>query len=273
MDFGDGEAVGGEIEGGGCRAHRLSRFSIGQDEPAGGSAGYRTKILVEPKQQRKHNDARPNEWSGAHFHRRNTECRATARNDRPSFLNIQHSMKSPVSESSSQAVGASIRTGLTADEIKQAFRDNLVCGMGRLEAVATKHDLYFALALTVRDRLFHRSRREHRKLRRSGRATRGLSLRGVPARAASREQSAQPRHHGSRARSDARARLRSRRDSCAGRGARPRQWRTGPARVVLHGFARVGRSARASATASATSSAFSIRSSATAGSARSPTNG
>jgi hypothetical protein len=29
--------------------------------------------------------------------------------------------------------------------------------MGRLEAVATKHDLYFALALTVRDRLFHRS--------------------------------------------------------------------------------------------------------------------
>ena len=61
-------------------------------------------------------------------------------------------MKSPFSESPSQAAGASIRTGLTADEIKQAFRDNLVCGMGRLEAVATKHDLYFALALTVRDR-------------------------------------------------------------------------------------------------------------------------
>ena len=66
-------------------------------------------------------------------------------------------MKSPFSESPSQAVGASIRIGLTVDEIKQAFRDNLVCGMGRLEAVATKHDLYFALALTVRDRLFHRS--------------------------------------------------------------------------------------------------------------------
>ena len=55
------------------------------------------------------------------------------------------SMKSPSSESPSQAVGASIRIGLTADDIKQAFRDNLVCGMGRLEAVATKHDLYFAL--------------------------------------------------------------------------------------------------------------------------------
>ena len=66
-------------------------------------------------------------------------------------------MISPFSESPSQAVGASIRIGLTADDIKQAFRDNLVCGMGRLEAVATKHDLYFALALTVRDRLFHRS--------------------------------------------------------------------------------------------------------------------
>ena len=50
-----------------------------------------------------------------------------------------------------------IRTGLSADEIQQAFRDNLRCGMGRVEAVATKYDLYFALALTVRDRLFHRS--------------------------------------------------------------------------------------------------------------------
>ena len=45
---------------------------------------------------------------------------------------------------------ASIRTGLTAEEIKQAFRDNLVCGMGRLEAAATNHDFYVALALTVR---------------------------------------------------------------------------------------------------------------------------
>jgi glycogen phosphorylase len=50
-----------------------------------------------------------------------------------------------------------IRTGLTADEIKQAFLENLRCGMGRLEGVATKHDLYFALALTVRDRVFQRT--------------------------------------------------------------------------------------------------------------------
>jgi glycogen phosphorylase len=48
------------------------------------------------------------------------------------------------------------RTGLTVDVIKQAFLDNLCCGMGRLRSTATKHDLYVALALTVRDRLFER---------------------------------------------------------------------------------------------------------------------
>src|SRR4029453_11868063 len=50
-----------------------------------------------------------------------------------------------------------IRTGLTASEIKQAFRDNLCCGLGRSEGFATMHDLYVALALTVRDRLFERT--------------------------------------------------------------------------------------------------------------------
>jgi glucan phosphorylase len=50
-----------------------------------------------------------------------------------------------------------IRTGLTSDEIEQAFRDNLCCGLGRLEGFATKHDLYVALALTIRDRLFERT--------------------------------------------------------------------------------------------------------------------
>jgi glycogen phosphorylase len=50
-----------------------------------------------------------------------------------------------------------IRTGFTADEIKQAFLDNLRCSLGRLKGLATKHDLYFALALTVRDRVFQRT--------------------------------------------------------------------------------------------------------------------
>ena len=50
-----------------------------------------------------------------------------------------------------------IRTGLSALEIEQAFRENLRCGMGLLERFATKHDLYYALALTVRDRVFQRT--------------------------------------------------------------------------------------------------------------------
>jgi starch phosphorylase len=50
-----------------------------------------------------------------------------------------------------------IRTGLSTPEIKRAFVENLRCGLGRLEATATKHDLYVALALTVRDRLFQRT--------------------------------------------------------------------------------------------------------------------
>jgi starch phosphorylase len=49
---------------------------------------------------------------------------------------------------------AKTRTGLAAGEIKQAFLENLRCGMGRPRMVATPHDLYFALALTVRERVF-----------------------------------------------------------------------------------------------------------------------
>ena len=45
---------------------------------------------------------------------------------------------------------------ITADEIKDAFRDNLHSRLGRLERFATKNDLYLAVALTVRDRLFAR---------------------------------------------------------------------------------------------------------------------
>jgi glycogen phosphorylase len=45
---------------------------------------------------------------------------------------------------------------ITVDEIKQAFRENLRSGLGRLERYATKNDLYVALALTVRDPVFDR---------------------------------------------------------------------------------------------------------------------
>jgi glycogen phosphorylase len=52
---------------------------------------------------------------------------------------------------------SNIRGDATISKIKKAFRDNLCCGLGRLEAFATKHDIYVALALTVRDRLLQRT--------------------------------------------------------------------------------------------------------------------
>src|SRR6476646_5821648 len=50
-----------------------------------------------------------------------------------------------------------IRAGASAAEIKQAFLENLRCGMGRVESVASPHDLYLALAMAVRDRVFART--------------------------------------------------------------------------------------------------------------------
>jgi starch phosphorylase len=47
------------------------------------------------------------------------------------------------------------RTGVSAEEIKQAFIDNMHCGLARSEEVATIQNVYQALALTVRDRLFN----------------------------------------------------------------------------------------------------------------------
>src|SRR6476469_2255411 len=52
---------------------------------------------------------------------------------------------------------SSIRTGVTAEEIKQAFLDTMHCALGRSESGATKQNIYYALALTVRDRLFDRT--------------------------------------------------------------------------------------------------------------------
>ena len=46
------------------------------------------------------------------------------------------------------------RTGLEVEDIKQSFLDNLFYGIGRVPSVATRNDLYTALALTVRDRVF-----------------------------------------------------------------------------------------------------------------------
>jgi starch phosphorylase len=50
-----------------------------------------------------------------------------------------------------------VRTGLGAEEIRQALLDNLRCHLGRPRMAVTNHDLYYALALTVRDRVMARS--------------------------------------------------------------------------------------------------------------------
>ena len=50
-----------------------------------------------------------------------------------------------------------IRTGISAKEIRQAFLDNMHCALGRSERVATRQNVYYALALTVRDRVLAHS--------------------------------------------------------------------------------------------------------------------
>lgn len=49
-----------------------------------------------------------------------------------------------------------IRNGLTPETLEQAFLDNLYYTQGRIPALATRNDLYMALAYTVRDRLLAR---------------------------------------------------------------------------------------------------------------------
>src|SRR6516165_2246638 len=48
------------------------------------------------------------------------------------------------------------RTGLTVEILKRAFADNLYYVQGKFPTIATKNDLYMALAYTVRDRQLHR---------------------------------------------------------------------------------------------------------------------
>jgi starch phosphorylase len=52
---------------------------------------------------------------------------------------------------------SNIRSNVTTSDIKKAFHDNLCGGLGRLEAFATRHDVYVALALTIRGRLLQRT--------------------------------------------------------------------------------------------------------------------
>lgn len=50
---------------------------------------------------------------------------------------------------------SSLRTGTSLGDLKQCFLDNLFCVLGLVPGVATPHDFYTALAMTVRDRVLH----------------------------------------------------------------------------------------------------------------------
>ncbi|MHC4741438.1 MAG: glycogen/starch/alpha-glucan phosphorylase, partial [Planctomycetota bacterium] len=60
---------------------------------------------------------------------------------------------SSADSSGNEAPIGGVRTGLSVEDIKQSFLDNLFCSIGRMPIAATRNDLYTALALTVRDRL------------------------------------------------------------------------------------------------------------------------
>jgi starch phosphorylase len=64
-------------------------------------------------------------------------------------------MKKPV-KSSTEHECRDIRTGLTSESIAQAFLDHLYYAQGRTTELATRNDLFMALAYTVRDRMLAR---------------------------------------------------------------------------------------------------------------------
>jgi len=57
------------------------------------------------------------------------------------------------SRSSDVSPPAVTRCGASVADLKRSFRDNLLCGLGRIPRVATLNDKYTALALSVRDRV------------------------------------------------------------------------------------------------------------------------
>ncbi|MCC6819631.1 MAG: glycogen/starch/alpha-glucan phosphorylase [Verrucomicrobia subdivision 3 bacterium] len=60
-------------------------------------------------------------------------------------------------QSADDSTIADARCGLSVADLKQSFLNNLFCGMGRVPMAASRNDLYTALALTVRDRVFKQS--------------------------------------------------------------------------------------------------------------------
>jgi len=65
--------------------------------------------------------------------------------------------KNSLPKSSDISLTSSTRCGTSVADLKQSFLDNLFCALGRVPMAATPHDLYAALALTIRDRLLKQS--------------------------------------------------------------------------------------------------------------------
>ncbi len=51
---------------------------------------------------------------------------------------------------------AAYRTGMSVADLKRSFEENLLFVQGRMRMIASRNDLYLALAYTVRDRMLHR---------------------------------------------------------------------------------------------------------------------
>jgi glycogen phosphorylase len=82
---------------------------------------------------------------------------------------------------SASSPAAPTRCGLSVADLKQSFLDNLTCGLGRAPDIATRNDLYTALALTVRDRVLERGvRTMERYAHQDARAVAYLSAEFLP---------------------------------------------------------------------------------------------
>jgi len=72
------------------------------------------------------------------------------------LLAMNPSTKTALDSGCQNSVIEDDRTGLTVENLKRAFADNLFYAQGKFPAIATKNDFYMALAYTARDRLLHR---------------------------------------------------------------------------------------------------------------------
>jgi starch phosphorylase len=149
------------------------------------------------------------------------------------------------------------RTGLTKEDLKRAYIDNLFYLQGRFREVATDNDLYMAAAYTVRDRLLARWIKSAQTFKQTNARTVCYLSAEFLLGAAPGQQHDQPRHHRCAREAGRSWTWTSMQSSSRGR-AGPRQRRLGRLAACYMDSLATCRS-RPSATASATSSASSTR--------------